>query len=41
MMELEGREPGINTPPHLSEHANGIHEKDRRNQVRRYDKIWH
>jgi hypothetical protein len=42
-MELEGREPTINIPPHLSRHPNGIHEKERfwfkkrRDQVRRYD----
>jgi len=42
-MELEGREPTINTPPHLSGHPNGIHEnerfwfEERWNRVRRYD----
>jgi len=42
-MELEGREPTINNPPHLSRHPNGIHEKEwfwfeeHSNQVRRYD----
>jgi hypothetical protein len=42
-MELEGREPIINTLLHLSRHINGIHEKesfwfeDRRHRVRRYD----
>jgi len=42
-MELDGREPTINAPPHLSRHPNGIHEKEqfwleeRRNRVRRYD----
>jgi len=25
MMEPEGREPTINTPPHLSQHPNAIH----------------
>jgi len=41
-MELDGREPTINTPPHLSQHPNGIDEKkgfwfeEHRNQVRRY-----
>ena len=39
-MELEGREPTINTLLHLSQHPNGIHEKERvwfeerRNRVR-------
>jgi len=28
-MELEGREPTINTQPHLSRHSNRIHEKER------------
>jgi hypothetical protein len=42
-MELAGREPTINTPPHLTRHPNRIHEKERfwfeeyRNWVRRYD----
>jgi len=42
-MELEGRELSINTPPHLSGHPIGIHDKEqfwleqRRNPVRRYD----
>ena len=42
-MELEDREPTINTPPHLSRHPNRIHLKERSwfqegwNQVRRYD----
>jgi len=46
-MELDGREPTINTPQHLSRHPNGIHEKERfwfeerRNWVRRYDTTWH
>jgi len=42
-MQLEGREPTINTTPHLSQHPKGIHEKEQfwfeewRNRVRRYD----
>jgi len=42
-MELESREPTINTPPLLSQHPKGIHEKERcwfeerRNRVRRND----
>jgi hypothetical protein len=28
-MELAGREPTINTPPHLTRHPNRIHEKER------------
>jgi len=42
-MELEGKEPIVNTPPHLSQHPKGIHEKERfwfqerSNRVRRYD----
>ena len=46
MTELEGREPTINTPPHLSQHPNKIHEKERfwfeehRNQMRTYDTTW-
>jgi hypothetical protein len=42
-MEVESREPTVNTPPHLSRHPNGIHEKERfwfeegRNRVRKYD----
>jgi len=41
--ELEGREPIVNTPPHLSRHPKGIREKERfwleerRKRVRRYD----
>jgi len=41
-LEIEGREHTINTPPHLSQHPNGIHEKEwfwfekGRNWVRRY-----
>jgi hypothetical protein len=41
--ELEGREPFINTPPHLSRHPKGIRNKERfwleerRKRVRRYD----
>jgi hypothetical protein len=41
--ELEGREPTINAPPHLSRHPNGLREKERfwleerRKRVRRYD----
>jgi hypothetical protein len=47
MMELEGREPTIKTPPHISRHPNGIDEKEqcwfkeRRNWVRRYDTTQH
>ena len=46
-MELEGREPTMNTPLHLSRHPNGIHEierfwfKEHRNWVRRYDITQH
>jgi len=46
-MELEGRKPTINTPPHLPWHPNGNHEKERflveedRTQVRRYDTTRH
>jgi hypothetical protein len=29
MMELEGREPTIDTPPHLSLNPIGIHEKEK------------
>jgi len=40
-MQLEGREPTINTLPNLSRHPNGIHEKERfekcTNPVRRYE----
>jgi len=41
--ELEGREPTINIPPHLSRHPNGVHEGQRsqleehRKGVRRYN----
>jgi len=41
--ELDGREPFINTPPHLSRHPKGIREKERfwleerSKRVRRYD----
>jgi len=41
--ELEGREPTVNTPPHLSRHPKGIREKERfwleerRKRVKRYD----
>jgi len=47
MMELEGREPTINTPQHVSRNPNGIIEKERcwfeehRNLVRRYDTTRH
>jgi hypothetical protein len=43
MMELEGREPTINTLLHLSRHPNGIHETEEfrfyvhQNLVRRND----
>jgi len=46
-MELEGREPTINTLLHLSRHPNGIHEiegfwfEERKNGVRRYDTTQH
>jgi hypothetical protein len=42
-MELEGREPTINTAPHLPRHSNGINEKEEFwftehwNLVTRYD----
>jgi hypothetical protein len=42
-IELEGRKPAINIPPHLSQHPNGIHEiersklKEPRKEVGRYD----
>jgi len=42
-MELEGGEPTIYTPQHLSRHSNGIRDNERfwfnesRNWVRRYD----
>jgi len=44
--ELEGREPIINTPPHLPRHPKRIREKEqlwlqeRRKRVRRYDTTW-
>jgi hypothetical protein len=43
--ELEGREPIISTPPHLSGHPKGIREKERfwpedgSKRVRRYDRV--
>jgi hypothetical protein len=43
--EIEGREPIVNTPPHLSRHPKGIREKVRfwleehRKRVRGYDTI--
>jgi hypothetical protein len=46
MMEPEGREPTIITPPHLSQYPNGMHEKSHcwleksRNRVRGYDTPW-
>jgi len=45
MMELDGREPIINTPPHLSRHLQGIRENERfwpaehRKRVRRCDRV--
>ena len=37
--ELEGREPIINTPPHLSWHPKGTHEKERWERVRGCDRL--
>jgi len=43
IVELKGRGPIFHTPPHLSPHPKGIHEKirywleERRKRVRRYD----
>ena len=45
-MELEGRQPTINTPPPLSRDQDGIHEierfcfEKRMNRVRRFDTTW-
>jgi len=42
-MELEGREPTMYTLPHLTQHSNGLHERNQFwfeehwNWVRRYD----
>jgi len=46
MMELKGREPTINTPPHLTQPPNGIGKQERfwlekgMNRVRRYNITW-
>jgi hypothetical protein len=45
-MKIDGSEPIIDIPPHLSRHANGIRQKqwfyikELRKKVRKYDTTW-